>query len=73
LKVENEDIEGDEGEEGDVGEEKMKKKGKEAVYISDENEVLSIRVLLKKKETIEAIVQNNVWEYEDKAIGMTQL
>jgi hypothetical protein len=73
LKVENEDIEGDEGEEGDVGEEKMKKKGKEVVYISDENEVLSIRVLLKKKETIEAIVQNNVWEYEDKAIGMTQL
>ncbi len=70
MEVEKEDIEGDEGEEGDVGEEKTKEKGKEVVYISNENEVLSIRVLLKKKETIESIVQNNVWEYQDKAIGM---
>jgi hypothetical protein len=48
----------------------MKEKGKEVVYISNENEVLPIGVLLKKKETIETIVQNNVWEYQDKTIGM---
>ncbi len=67
LEVEKKNIEGNEGEEG---EEKMKEKGKEVVYISSENELLRIGMLLKKKETIEAIVQNSVWEYQDKTIGM---
>ncbi len=68
LETKKEDTKRDEGEEEDEGKEKMKKK-EEVGDISNEDEVVPIGIILKKKENVEAMVQNSAWEYKDKAIG----